>query len=359
MIKKLLPALIGAALVGGMSNVAADVTAMGHLDTSVIYRSNGDSTTNLICTTCSFGFKGSEDLGNGLKAIFKIDFQFDMTERNRVRGGRTVPVTGVTTAAGVGVTGTATGVSTGSGSITDRDQWLGLGGGFGKVRIGTISTVYKSHGAMIDPVYRTSVQGRNLGIQSALHTGAGESGQGRATNTFRYDSPTFAGIQIGGHYTLQTDTGGDTDNPYGLGAQWKGGGLLVFGDYITSDAGGDDDAYKLGGRFGFGNFAVLAQYEFDGGLISTNQFGLGGDGADVWFVGGTGTFGNNTIYASYGQNDDSDGSGPAFSVASDQWEIVGVHSLSKRTKVYGGYASIDPDDSDQVDNWTLGMKHTF
>ena len=83
MIKKILPAMIGAALVGGMANATADVTAMGHIDTAILLEdtntSGVDSTTNLVCTTCSFGFKGSEDLGNGLSAIFKIDFQYDTT----------------------------------------------------------------------------------------------------------------------------------------------------------------------------------------------------------------------------------------------------------------------------------------
>ena len=37
MIKKLLPTMIGAALVGGMAPAVADVTVFGHIDTSVDY----------------------------------------------------------------------------------------------------------------------------------------------------------------------------------------------------------------------------------------------------------------------------------------------------------------------------------
>ena len=104
MTKKLLPMMIGTALAGGMTAAMADVTVFGHLDTSVDYvdpnSSLIDDDTNLNCNTCSIGFKGSEDLGNGLKAIFKIDFQYDSTERNtgRPRPRRTSPF--LTTAGG-------------------------------------------------------------------------------------------------------------------------------------------------------------------------------------------------------------------------------------------------------------------
>ena len=171
MTKKILPTMIGVALAGGMTAAAADVSVFGHIDTSIDYVDTNPTSpsgpfgdgkdTNLNCTTCSIGFKGSEDLGNGLKAIFSIDFEYDTTERNPARRLRApssprpprravVPLPFLTS---VRVVTKA--------AITDRDQWLGLSGGFGKVRIGTISTGYKSHGAMIDPLYRTSLQGRD------------------------------------------------------------------------------------------------------------------------------------------------------------------------------------------------------
>jgi len=353
MIKKILPAMIGAALVAGVTNATADVTAMGHLDTSIVYDSEGaydpdkdkfSSTNNLVCTTCSFGFKGSEDLGNGLKAIFKIDFQYDSTT-----------------------------VSKGN-ALTDRDQWLGLAGNFGQLRFGTISTLYKSHGAMIDPLYRTSVQARGIGLQSTLHKGAGEDGQGRAEDTIRYDSPNWNGLQAGGHYTVQTETEdrSNADNPWGVGVQYKNGPFLVFADYITSDAGGDDSAYKVGGKWTFGNYALYGQYEVDDGLISHLTGAQGGrnatkgDGADVWEIGGTGTWGNNMLVAAYGQKDKTSGAdrddfvdGNRLNDELDVWEIVGVHSFSKRTSVYGGYAAIAPDTGSNIDKITLGMKHKF
>ena len=370
MIKKILPAMIGAAFLGGMSSAVADVTAMGHIDTSFNSGKNKNQSNktlnNLDCTTCSIGFKGSEDLGNGLSAIFKIDFQYDPTgdvEGNNPAG------------------------------IKDRDQWLGMNSNWGKLRFGTISTTYKSHGAMLDPIYRTAAQGRDWGLQSNLHTGAGDTeAQGRATNTIRYDSPTFSGFQASGHYTVakeNNDPGGTTsaNSPWGIGGQWQGGAFLVFADYITSDEGGDDDAWKIGGRWGFGNYALFGQYEGDNGAISGRsnldtsdgfvdfQEDGSGDGADTWFLGGTGTFGNNLIYAAYGQGSNAKGAryttgatvdpvtglGEKVNTKYDSWEVVGVHSMSKRTKLYLGYVvqNYKKGNLDKISDFTLGMKHTF
>jgi predicted porin len=407
MIKKILPAMIGAALVGGMAPAVADVTVFGHLDTSVDYVDQNRSTTNLNCNTCSLGFKGSEDLGNGLKAIFKIDFQFDMTERNgKTRVSRRSAVTSVNTIPQlvegvgtkepelvVGALGTSrdffvTNVSD-KDAITDRDQWLGLAGNFGQVRFGTISTIYKSHGAMIDPVYRTAAQARAHGLQSRAHSGAGENGQGRAEDTFRYDSPSWNGLKLGATYTLQTDVGQSTDSPFGAGIEYKNGPFLVFADYITNDNGGDDDAAKLGGKWTFGNYSLYGQYEWDGGMLSfldgTQGFSSNGtsrnkgDGADVWELGGTGTWGNNMLVAAYGQKEKTTGNrnniddadiGDGDVGQTKTIEVVGVHSLSKRTSAYLGYVNRSFDGSfinsnDQKKNfsdqniWTLGMKHKF
>jgi predicted porin len=368
MTKKLLPTVIGMILAGGVAVAQADVQIMGHIDESVNYIdgsnspyvSRGDNDTQFICTTCSVGVKGSEDLGNGLKALFFLDWQYDINN------------------------------STG---LTGRDQYLGMGGNFGTLKVGTQSTVYKSHGAMLDPIYRTVAQGRDIGLQSGLHTGKGPNGQGRATNTVRYDSPSWNGLKLGATYTLTPDNTTYDDNGYGAGISYENGGILVFGDYLTNDSGGDDEAYKLGAKYTLNNFAIFGQYEFDKGLItdrSTDTLGQNntGDGADVWFAGATYTMGNNMLYAAYGQGDNAKTTGKTSStslactndpvtnivtcsnvttsstgnVSTDQYdsmELVGVHNFSKRTLAYLGFVYIDPDNSSNITHYTLGVKHTF
>jgi predicted porin len=373
--RKLLPTMIGVALAGSMAVAQADVTVFGHIDQSFVHFSSGVPSgfdnNSFVCTTCSIGFKGSEDLGNGLKAIFSIDFQYDMNNRNPQTASVWAP-TGKTSQGSP--TGTTTVKATTNNGITDRDQWLGLAGSFGQVRVGTISTSYKSHGAMLDPGYRTVAQMRDWGIQSDLHSGAGAEGQGRATNTARWDSPDWNGLKATGTYTLNPDQGSETgDNPFGVGVQYSNGGILVFADYLTTNEGdssssSENSAWKVGGKYTLDNFSVFAQYEYDDGLISlrngaTSEFGAK-DGADVWMLGGSYSMGNNTIYAAYGNGDEADDAtyqGSKVDTSYDAWEIVGIHSMSKQTLVYLGYATFDADESqlDEPEGWTMGMKHKF
>ncbi len=317
---KFLPTMIGAILAGGMGVAQADVQVFGHLDQAITSIDTGSSDdVKLQCTTCSIGFKGSEDLGNGLKAIFKLDWQFNMNERLRDADERS--------------------------ALFDRDQWVGLKGGFGQVRIGTISTVYKSHGAKLDPLYRTALQGRDHGLQSSFHTGANDELRGRATNTFRYDSPSFNGLKVGAHYTLDPSETPEDENPFGIGASYKNGGVFVFADYMDNQQDGSDEVtvWKVGGKYSLNNFAVMGQYEDEDD---------GGFDFELWHIGASYTMGNNMLYAAYGETDD-DGS------ESDAFTIAGMHSLSKRTKVYAGYNNQDPASGSDRDEFSVGLKHKF
>jgi predicted porin len=406
---KLLPTMIGAVLAGGMGAAQADITVFGHIDSAIVSQdtdagfinpikmpgtwigtSAGGTTpvpgsavnkfdqddVNFVCTTCSIGFKGSEDLGNGLKVIFKLDFQYDIFSRQ-------------------------------TSSLLDRDQWLGLSGNFGQVRAGSISTSYKSHGAMIDPLYRTAAQGRAMGLQSYLHANAGEDGQGRADHTVRWDSPNWNGFKVIAHYTLDSDendgnttllnvNGEEDDDAYGIGGQYTNGGILVFADYLTNDSddvnnpNGDLSAWKVGGKYTLNNFAVMGQYEDIEAQFNTSQFtggpvlGINDSGkqsTEQWHLAGTYTMGNNMVYLGYGvaETDDVFNTLPADSVEQTAITLAGTHSLSKRTTIYAAYSMIEQDndflidaaltaglfptgglvDDPERDTFAIGMKHKF
>ena len=371
MTRKILPTMIGAILAGGLATAQADVTLFGQIDESInrLDDPTGSTDTRFVCTTCSLGVKGSEDLGNGLKAIFKLDWQYNINERNTSKASaKTTTITTVN-----GTTQVVTDVSDTS-TFTDRDQWLGLASNFGTVRVGTISTTYKSTGALLDPIYRTVGQQRDMGMQSGLHSGAGSSGEGRAENTFRYDTPSWNGLKLAATYTLTPEDKNDNDNGYSGGISYENGGILVFGNWITNDRGGDDRAWKVGGKYTLGNLSMFGQFEKDGGLITDRRRGTLGannggesDEANVWMLGGTFTLGNNMLYGGFGSGEGLKGNAPAKGqprFGNDDyksWEVIGVHNMSKRTFLYGGYIRVDPDEEgiDDTKNWTAGMRHKF
>ena len=120
MTRKMLPVVIGAILTGGTLTANADVTLFGHIDTSVDATDvdGGSDDVNLNCTTCSVGFKGSEDLGNGLKGIYQLEFAVDPAEDSMSWGG--------------------------------RNQFVGLAGGFGTVLFGRHDTPLKISTGKLD-----------------------------------------------------------------------------------------------------------------------------------------------------------------------------------------------------------------
>jgi predicted porin len=348
--KKLLATAVGVVLAGGMTLASADVKLYGQLDVSIDNFDDGtDDDTNLNSNTSAVGVKGAEDLGNGLEAFFKVEYQTDLVNDD----------------SGDGWTG--------------RDQYIGLGHeAAGDLAFGTMSTAYKAQAAKIDPFYRTSLQARRAGLwlQSQLHAGKGEEGQGRATNTIGYVSPNWAGFNLRGTYTLDSDENdfgpgdprNDDDDPWSIGASYSGlGGLYAFVSYVTTNSSGDDDATQIGAQYALDAFEVHGIYEIDGGLITLRQYGSAdgnnvtsgsGDGADVWSVGGSFTIGNNVIGADYGQGDEADD--PAV-LADDykSWRIAAYHKFSDRTRVYVGYAGADRNDLDDVTLWSVGARHNF
>ena len=353
--KKILVTAMGMALAGGMSLANADVKLYGQLDMSIDATDvdGGADDVNMGSNRSAIGFKGSEDLGNGLSAFFKSEWQVDLDDAG--------------TSPGTNEDDTTEGGD--SDGWKARDQYIGMAmDGVGKIWFGMMSTAYKSPASKLDPFYRTRNQARNVGIQSTLHKGRGEEGQGRATNTVRIDTANFGGFQAFGTYTLDnSEADGENDNPYSLGASFKQGGIYAFASYITTNAGGDDSAWQIGGKFSMDAFAVWAMYEGDGGLITLRQYGSAkagtinegsGDGADIWSVGASFSIANNIVTFDYAQGDKADDP----TVTTDDyavWRLGAKHNFSKRTNVYITHANFDADEAGETDITSIGMRHNF
>jgi predicted porin len=141
---------------------------------------------------------------------------------------------------------------------------------------------------------------------------------------------------------------------------YSAGAIFASFDYITNDNGGDDDAWKLGGKYTMGDAAFYGSYE-RGALLfqSSNQLDAGNagdDSANLWHLGASYSLGGTMAYFAYGRGDTKLGN------ANDQyrsWTLAVNHGFTKRTSAYGGFERLERDVDGKRDLFTVGMVHNF
>jgi predicted porin len=299
--KKLLTAVIGAALAAGPMVASAAPTVYGKLNIGVANIDNGNDTdgdTFAVTDNASrLGVKGDEDLGGGLKAIYNVE--------------TTILPTG----------------STFAGSM--RDAFAGLqSANLGSVRLGQFNSVYKSLSTGLEVFADTTGDFTTLGM----------NGESREANQISYGSPNFNGFEIGvGSSRGETGTTGES-NPMMVALTYKAGPLYLgvgMKDQDNTGTTGLDDSTKFVGSYAMGAFSIWAVAETQsvrGTKSSTNQE------IDTTHVGASYKMGNNTFAATYTQADSSEANYDATATA------VGViHALSKTTAIKGIYTKVDND----------------
>ncbi len=108
---------------------------------------NSAEARNRLASNASYiGFKGVEDLGNGLKAVFQFENELD-------------------------ITGSTTGNARGNG-LANRDTFVGVAGGFGTVIGGWISSPHRSTGAKFDLMPGAAGTGSSLNIIGRVNVGS-------------------------------------------------------------------------------------------------------------------------------------------------------------------------------------------
>jgi predicted porin len=123
------------------------------------------------------GFRGSEDLGNGLKAIFQLEMGF----------------------------GVDTGANSSATSLFSRDTWVGLSGGFGTVRLGSMDTVYKNLGDTMSFLGVSSgnfISTSNILSKPGIGSSSASSFHLRRANSIIYETPEIGGFQWLFDYSL-------------------------------------------------------------------------------------------------------------------------------------------------------------
>ena len=292
----------------GAAMAQSSVTLYGVLDTGLTYSKGEESVYGMTHVggnvNSRLGFRGVEDLGNGLKATFNLESGFSADDGTNYMGQ--------------------------DGLAFTRTSTVGLAGNFGEVRLGRMLT--SSYLA----VSRYDAFG-DTGIGASLAWNIPQTGYApRTENAISYTSPNFSGFKIGAEYGFGEKQKARDSRYFGMGATYDNGPLSLGLGYArlnsnTMDgllAASDLKTVHLGGAYNFGVAKLLAFYKQSkvSNAPKFKTFGLGVSAP----VGAAGE-----VRASYNNYKISDDNGKA-----DQLSLGYVHNLSKRTALYGTYSYI-------------------
>lgn len=306
--------------------------------------------------TSHLGFRGSEDLGGGLKANFDLASFLRMDTGESTRG---IP----------------------SEAFWSRSAWVGLSGSWGSVRMGRISTPnflttlrYNPFGG--SPQFNTSFLHNYLGSATqpqATGSGATDSAW---SNAVAYGSPVLGGLSLGLQWapsesgtagrrlgyalnysagdfamTLSGDRTRDASLNFPLGIPSQAGALPPF-------TGQNFDTWQLGASHDFKLFKLMGQLvhtEVDGtqpGPVSAQDLTM-----RTLQLGVSAPLGSGKLMASVARTSLNRSTG---SDSARRTVVLGYsHELSKRTDLYG---LLMHDQVSQLDAGTtpaVGLRHRF
>ena len=307
--KKSLLALAVLGAFAGAASAQSSVTLYGKLDLGFAKAAGSADKQVADGSRSRVGFRGVEDLGGGLKALFQFEHRFN-------------PDTGT-------VTNTAFwhGLST-----------VGLGGSFGTVNLGRQYTAaYSLATGVIDPFGGDTVAG--LRGESLTKSVA----RLRTDNSVRYDG-AFGGLKVAADIA-ETPAGG-VDRPYSVAAQYAAGPFMVAASY-DNPTGANDNLATLGGSYTFGPAKVsLGIGRGDNNSNVRVKQALAGVTVSVGAAG--------QVLAGYAQEE------VGTADATKKVSLGYRHNLSKRTQLYTDVTRInDAIKNTDKTGYDFGVIHTF
>ncbi len=339
--------LLAIAIAAGMAAPAiADTTLYGQLHASVDVLDGATDKASVSSNSSRIGVKGSSELSGGLKAIYQAEWGMD---------------TG-------GANGSPVGNGNGGGKATlsNRNQVVGIAGGFGAVLLGRHDTPLKIVGRKADLFWSTQLgQNRNVTNPKVWDQ--------RANNVIAYKSPDIGGFHA--LYAYVTDIAGSDDNTaHSILGIYKAGPLMVGAGYETHDVDGaaDQDAFRLMGSYKFGAAKVVAFYQDETNAAGVADTALGApnsNDATVWGLGASYKVSSaGTIKGQYYERDED--------TVADNGTLLALgydHKLGKKTVVYAQYAMtenlgiggaghgerVGADTTGDASGFSVGVRHKF
>lgn len=310
-LKRLAIAVLAAAPL--LAAAQSNVTIYGVLDAALSKEDtgavNGKKTLQVNSGSQSssrFGFRGTEDLGGGLKAIFNLEAGYALD-------------TGV-----------------GDAALFGRRSVVGLESQYGTLTLGREYSPIAAIAAATDPLGQ-GMYGSNL---SAFTTGRLTR---RLSNSVNYKSNAYSGFSVLAAYSageqsspaLPASPGlpvtADSLNLRGIAGQYANGGLylgLGYHEYNRLNVGKDKEM-AFGAAYKFGDFEVKGGYLVADPTGNNNKF-------EQLNIGGIYTMDANKFFVTFQQNKLETGGAKGNAVA-----LAYTYNLSKRTNLYASYAKLD------------------
>lgn len=239
--------LIAAAVAAAVAVPAmAQVTVYGGLDTGIANFDSGAAgvssftrSVNNVYYTSRLGFRGTEDLGGGLKAMFQLERTLGPSE-----GLDAKPAAG----------------SAATGGVFDRESIVGISGSFGEIVFGLTD--------LSDAQGLESIVGQAGNMSDALSIDGSSEQEGSDTkNAIRYTLPELMkGLTVKVGYASGNDFDATSDGratEMSLSAVYRSGPLTVGVGFATVDgatAVAEEDFMTFGASYDFGVASVGLYY---------------------------------------------------------------------------------------------------
>ncbi|HOX68219.1 MAG TPA: porin [Burkholderiaceae bacterium] len=365
--------LVAVAVLGGFASVAvaqSSVTLYGRIDQNITYQDPGKNAaassggrlgkgvTKLNDGGVSgfgnsrWGLRGSEDLGDGLRAYFLLESS--IAADTGAGGGSTV---------------------SGS-SFFNRQAYIAIGSKtLGDIRLGRIETISRETNVRIN-----DATGENeIGIQEVVASNRPlfQNFGTRIDNGVSYRSPVLGGFQgiltIGLNEDFKS-TSSATPPVTSKASEYHGVGLIFgqgpFNAAVSYEefsggvvSGSYNKAVTVGANYNFGLATVYAAYQNTsdfGPQLAAPTFAKGTD-HDAYNVGVKVPYGNFTFKAQY-TSSTVDRTGALSDLDQEKYGLSAAYALSKRTSVYAAVTERSGDlnrNFARRNEYVLGLGHNF
>lgn len=348
--------LLALTLLGAFAAVAHAQTAVqiyGTVDAGVTKRTDqalviGKRANNTL------GFKGTEELGNGLKALFQLEIRYEpdtgMVEQG---GGNSRP-------------------------LFQGQSRVGLQGDFGMVRLGRGLTSLQESSTAFEPWHGLPTPaGFQTDLQLAGYTSDPLSQVGNSTNRFSnalfYNSNVIAGFQLNTTIATKEANNGPaiqgrnavgtpaqyaanaeaSANPYSISATYTNGPVAAL--LATERNAVETRLWMIAGSvFATPELKLMASYQRQ----NQDHTKLADPMTKAWVLGANYIMGPGKLLAGYGQKT------PDGVAKTKQMSVGYEYSLSKRTYLYadasqrkGGAPSTTV--ANPINTYSLGVNHAF